>query len=203
YYEAKGNPAWVAYRIRDVQPIPTPAPRPGFFGIDGRTAARISPDDYRDSGYDRGHLAPNYGIATRFGETAQAETFLMSNITPQLHSLNAGLWRELEMKIATSYPARYGEVWVFAGPIFGDRQIKLRDRVVVPEAFFMIIVDEQDEKLRTLAVIVPQEPTPGLDWSHYLTSVAEIQRRTRLDFFHELGDADEIQIEEHRAERIW
>lgn len=203
YYEAKGNPAWVAYRIRDVQTIPTPAPRPEYFEIDGRTAARISPDDYRNSGYDRGHLAPNYAIATRFGDKAQAETFLMSNITPQLHSLNAGLWKELEMKIATSYPARYGEVWVLAGPIFGDRQIKLRDRVVVPEAFFMIVVDEQDEKLRTLAVIVPQDAAPDSDWSDYLTSIAEIQRRTRLDFFRELDDADENQIETHRAERIW
>ena len=203
YYEAKGNPAWVAYRIRNVQPIPTPAPRPEFFEIDGRTAARISSDDYRNSGYDRGHLAPNYAIATRFGEMAQGETFLMSNIAPQLHSLNAGLWKDLEMKIATSYPARYGEVWVFAGPIFGDRQIKLRDRVMVPEAFFMIVIDEQDGKLRTLAVIVPQDAAPDSGWSSYLTSVAEIQRRTRLDFFHELDDADEIEIEARRAERIW
>ena len=193
----------MAYRIRDVQPIPTPAPRPEYFDIDGRTAARISPDDYRNSGYDRGHLAPNYAIATRFGDKAQSETFLMSNITPQLHSLNAGLWKELEMKIATSYPARYGEVWVFAGPIFGDRQIKLRDRVFVPEAFFMILIDEQDGKLRTLAVILPQDAAPDSDWSDYLTSVAEIQHRTRLDFFRELDDADEIQIEQYRAERIW
>jgi DNA/RNA endonuclease G (NUC1) len=51
--------------------------------------------------------------------------------------------------------------------------------------------------------MIPQDAAPDSDWSDYLTSVAEIQRRTRLDFFRELDDADEIQIEKHRAERIW
>jgi endonuclease G len=203
YYEAKANPAWVAYRIRDLPQIPEPPPRPDRFEMDRRTAARVSPEDYSGSGYDRGHLAPNYAIATRFGVEAQEETFLMSNITPQLHALNAGLWKELEMKIATSYPARYGEVWVIAGPVFGDQPKKLRGEVLVPDAFYMIIVDEQDDKLRTMAVIVPQGASPDAQWEDYLTSVAEIQRRTRLDFFHELEDAAEEQVEQHVASRAW
>jgi len=203
YYEAKGNPAWVAYRIRDIGTIPPVAPRPDRFEIDHRTAARVSPQYYERSGYDRGHLAPNYAIATRFGEVAQRETFLMSNITPQLHSLNAGLWKNLEMKIATSYPARYGEVWVFAGPVFGDESKMIRGGVLIPEAFFMIIVDEQDGKLRTLSVLVPQKVPEDAKWDDYLTTVDEIERRTRLDFFAELEDVAEVQVEQQRAASIW
>lgn len=203
YYEAKANPAWVAYRIHDLVRIPSPSPRPDRFEVDRRTVTRVSPDDYTGSGYDRGHLAPNYAIATRFGVEAQEETFLMSNITPQLHALNAGLWKTLEMKIATSYPARYGEVWVFAGPVFGDQPKALRGGVLVPDAFYMIIVDEQDGKLRTLAVMVPQDAPRDAEWSQYLTSVAEIQRRTRLDFFHELDDVAESQVEQQIASRMW
>lgn len=203
YYEAKANPAWVAYRVPDMPTISASPKRPDRFEIDARTASRVSPEDYSGSGYDRGHLAPNFAIATRFGETAQQETFLMSNITPQLHSLNAGLWKQLEMKIATSYPARYGEVWVFAGPIFGTEPKQLRGGVHVPEAFFMIIVDEQDDKLRTLSVIVPQDIPADAQWSSYLTTVAEVERRSRLDFFRELDDAAEIQVEQQRATRMW
>jgi endonuclease G len=203
YHEARGNPAWAAYRIRDVAEIPTPAPRPDNFDMDRRTVARVSPADYMGSGYDRGHLAPNYAIASRYGAQAQAETFLMSNITPQRHALNAGLWKGLEMKIATSYPARYGEVWVLAGPVFGEQPEKLRNGVWVPDAFFMIIVDEHEGKLRTLAVIVPQDPPSNADWSEYLTTVSEIERRTRLDFFHELDDVAERQIEQQLASRMW
>jgi endonuclease G len=75
--------------------------------------------------------------------------------------------------------------------------------VFVPDSFFMIIVDEQEGKLRTLSIMIPQDAAPNAEWSDYLTTVAEIQRRTRLDFFHELEDGAEHQIELQRASRMW
>lgn len=203
YSDTLGNPVWAAYRVRDLATLGSAGTRPEKFEIDRRTAARISPSDYANSGYDRGHLAPNYAIATRYGAAAQKETFLMSNITPQLHSLNAGLWKELELKIATSYPARYEEVWVLTGPVFGAAPKKLRGSVAVPEAFFLIVIDENEGKLRTLAFVVPQDAPPSADPERYLTSVAEIQRRTGLDFLSELDDAAEAQVEGQRATRVW
>lgn len=203
YSDAHGNPVWAAYRVQDMAVLPKPAQRPEKFEVDRRTVARVSPDDYANSGYDRGHMAPNYAIATRYGAAAQRETFLMSNITPQLHALNAGLWRELEMKIATSYPARYGEVWVLTGPIFGAQPRKLRGSVLVPEAFFLIVLDEHEGRLRTLALIVPQDSPSGADAAQYLTSIDEIQRRTGLDFLSELDDVSERQVEQQRASRLW
>jgi endonuclease G len=203
YSDTLGNPLWVAYRMQDLARIPKPAARPEKFEVDRRTAARVEPDDYTGSGYDRGHLAPNFAIATRFGAKAQRETFLMSNITPQLHSLNAGLWRELEMKIATSYPARYGEVWVLTGPVFGNEPRRLRRGVVVPDAFYLIVIDESEGKLRTLALIVPQDAPTNADPASYLTSIDEIQRRTGLDFLSELEDAAEREVEQARAKRVW
>lgn len=203
YSETLGNPLWAAYRMQDLARLPKPAARPEKFEMDRRTAARVSPDDYAGSGYDRGHLAPNFAIATRYGSKAQRETFLMSNITPQLHSLNAGLWRELEMKIATSYPARYGEVWVFTGPVFGEQPRRLRGGVVVPDAFFLIVIDENEGKLRTLAFIVPQEARSDANPASFLTSIDAIQRRTGLDFLSELDDASESAIEQTTAKRVW
>lgn len=203
YSDALGNPLWAAYRVQDLATIPTPAPRPEKFETDRRTVARVSPAAYSDSGYDRGHLAPNYAIATRHGAAAQRETFLMSNVTPQLHAFNAGIWRDLEMKIATSYPARYAEVWVLTGPVFGAQPKRLRGGVGVPEAFFLIVIDENEGKLRTLALIVPQEAPANGSVARYLTSIEEIQRRTGLDFLAELDDDAEQMIEQQRATRLW
>jgi endonuclease G len=203
YSDVLGNPRWVAYHIRDLERLPTPPRRPEKFEVDRRTAARVEPEDYANTGYDRGHLAPNYAIATRFGAAAQRETFLMSNITPQRHALNAGLWARLEMKIATNYPARYGEVWVFAGPVFGARPARLRGGVCVPEAFFMIVIDENEGRLRTQAFLVPQDAPPEAEPDRFLTSIDEIQRRTGLDFLSELDDASERAIEQQRASRVW
>ena len=203
YSDARGNPAWVAYRVADLENIPATPPRPEKFEVDRRTTARVSPDAYTNSGYDRGHLAPNYAIAIHYGADAQAETFLMSNITPQLHALNAGLWKELEMKIATSYPARYAEVWAIVGPVFGANPPRLPGGVLVPEAFFAILVDEHEGKLRTFALLIPQDAAPSNDVARFLTTIDEIERRTQLDFLPELDDVSENEIERVRAARVW
>lgn len=203
YNEARGNPAWAAYRVRDLAKLPETPPRPERFSVDRRTVTRVDPDVYTGSGYDRGHMAPNYAIALRYGREAQEETFLMSNITPQRHALNAGVWKQLEMKIATSYPARYEEVWVIAGPIFGERPKELRGIVQVPEAFFLIVLDEHEGKLRTMAFIIPQEASSEVSPDRYLTSIDEIERRTGLDFLPDLDDVTETEIEGVVAARVW
>ncbi len=201
YSDTLGNPLWAAYRVRDVEPGDA-LERPGEFAADPRTAARIDPAVYSRSGYDRGHLAPNHVIATRYGRSAQVETFLMSNIIPQLHGLNAGPWKALEQKIASNYPGRFGEVWVLAGPVFGDRPQKLQRRVAVPEACYMIILDESDGRVRAEAFLFPQEPdSPGPD--RYLTSIDEIERRTGLDFLRELADDAEDALEARPTGRAW
>lgn len=201
YSDALGNPLWAAYRIADGDLKESP-PRPDDFRVDPRTAARIESSVYNRSGYDRGHLAPNYAIATRYGARAQEETFLLSNITPQKHGLNAGLWKSLEQKIATSYPARFGEVWVIAGPVFGARPARLQQRVAVPESFYMIIVDESDGRIRTQAFLFPQEPGEGgLD--RYLVTIDEVERLTGLDFLAALPDDAESAIESKKAARVW
>lgn len=203
YNDARRNATWAAYHVRDLPELATPPPRPDTFAVDRRTVARVTPDAYTGSGYDRGHLAPNYAIATRYGAEAQEETFLMSNITPQRHALNAGLWKELEQKIATSYPARYEEVWALAGPIFGDQPPTLRSGVPIPDAFFLIVIDEHEGKLRTLSLIVPQDTPPDADPSQFLASIDEIERRTQLDFLAELDDASESEVEQRPPPRMW
>jgi endonuclease G, mitochondrial len=203
YDDARASPAWVAYRVGDLPALPTPPPRPEKFNVDRRTVARVSPSAYTGSGYDRGHLAPNYAIATRYGAVAQEETFLMSNIAPQRHALNAGVWKELELKIATSYPARYQEVWVLTGPIFGPRPRELRGGVPIPDAFWLIVVDEHEGRLRTLSFIVPQDAPPSAALDRYVTSIDEIERRTHLDVLAELDDASEQQLEQQPAPRVW
>lgn len=208
YGEDFGAPLWVAYHVKDIDPLPTPAERPGTFETDQRTVARVATDAYAGSGYDRGHLAPNFAIATRYGKAAQRETSLMSNIIPQRHGLNAGLWKQMELRIATSYPARFGEVWVLAGPVLKKPPARLPARggatgPAIPTECYMIVVDENDGRVRTLAFLFPQEPPAGARPEDYLTTVDEIERRTGLEFFAELPIDAENLIEARRAERVW
>jgi endonuclease G len=127
----------------------------------------------------------------------------MSNIIPQKHALNAGLWKQLEQRLATSYPARFGEVWVIAGPVFGPKPEKLRRRVAVPDACYMITVDESDGRVRVTAFLFPQDTPEGARLDDFLVSIDELEHRTGLDFLHELPDPAEDTLEARRAERAW
>jgi endonuclease G len=202
YSDELGSPLWAAYRVRDSEPAAAPE-RPDRFVVDRRTGARVEPGWYSGSGFDRGHLAPNHVIATRYGPQAQEETFLMSNIIPQKHGLNAGPWKQLEQRISTRYPGRFGEVWVLAGPVFGAAPPRLRGRIAIPEACYMIIVDESDGRVRASAYLFPQDVAENATLGEFITSIDEIERRTGLDFLAELADPAEAALEARKIERVW
>jgi len=202
YCEAKKDPVWVCYRLFKVGSLHAP-PRPQGFQVDVRTRARICQHDYSGSGYDRGHMAPNYAIALCYGEQAQMETFLMSNIIPQSPSLNRRVWEHLEQAEIREYAQRCGQVWVIDGPVFGAKPRHLRCGVEIPEACYKILVEEEHGKPHVLAFIMPQSVTGTEPPTQYLTSVAEIERQTGLKFFGSLPADVRDQVEAKAGHGMW
>ncbi|MCF8131368.1 MAG: DNA/RNA non-specific endonuclease [Deltaproteobacteria bacterium] len=155
YSEERRCPLWVAYKVYD-DPAHETSERPDGFMVDRRTRSRVDPAAYTRSGYDRGHMAPNYAIGETYGHKAQMETFKMSNIIPQRPELNRGPWKELEQKIANDYAKECGEVWVVTGPVFDGQRQWLSSGVEVPDACYKIIVDQHNDRLRVIAFLMPQ-----------------------------------------------
>ena len=56
----------------------------------------VTTQDYKGSGWDRGHLCP--AGDNKWSRQAMIESFYMTNICPQHHNLNRGDWNELEQK---------------------------------------------------------------------------------------------------------
>jgi len=203
YSETRRSPLWVAYRLSDQARPQAAAERPSGFDTDSRTLARVQSAEYSRSGYDRGHLAPNYGIFRCYGRKAQLETFLMSNIVPQKHEMNAGLWRYLEERAAINYPARFGEIWIVTGPVFGRRAEVIGKGVPVPEGFFKIMIDETEGKVRTQAYLIPQSARAEQGLRPFMVSIDEIERRVGIDFFPLLADEAERKLEASVASAPW
>ena len=206
YDNAAGNPAWVAYKVFPPKSFET-KDRPGF-EADKRTRARVEPSDYTNSGFDRGHMAPNQAMGVCYGETAQRESFLMSNIVPQIHEVNAGVWKDLEQRILKRYTRAFGDVWVVCGPIYDKEQNrrKLKGKVSVPDAFFMIIADCDENRgnaLRTLGFIIPHRKGIDDDARAHLASIREIERRSGLNFFSDLEESVQNTLELKPAKTIW
>lgn len=215
YDENRRNPAWVAYRV--FEPKYPSGKRPEKFDPDPRTRAKVHSSAYTNSGYDRGHMAPNRAIAVCHGPEAQLETFLMSNVVPQLHGLNAAFWESMEARVIERYSRRFGQVWVLSGPVYdaGRNHAKIGSGVTVPDAFFLIISTYEntspkgapaiaDGAMRTEAFLVPHRDIPAKDDpSKYLVSIREIERRTGLDFFPLLSSEVQDALETEAAKRAW
>jgi endonuclease G len=215
YSEKRRNPVWVAYRV-DSEVKGKNLPRPRKFETDTRTSAGVGHYDYSKSGYDRGHMAPNHVIGTRYGRDAQLETFLMSNICPQSPKLNRQVWKDLEEVEANRFSQTFGDVWVITGPVFDDSVQFLNNShggsdIEIPDAFYKVIIDEVPDKTgpagaltpRVLAFIIPQDVDGTELPIEFLTSVDKIEADTGLDLMPQLPDDVEDRVESIVADRLW
>lgn len=190
-------PLWVGYVATYPFKYNT-VERPSTFIQDTRVSGSATHHDYSNSGYDRGHMAPNYVIGRCYGEKAQMETFLMTNIIPQKPKLNRKQWKDLEQYIANILAKKYGKVLVFTGPVFENAQIdKIKGTIAIPTSCYMIIVVQNAKKeIYAIGFVIPQVPNKTL-WD-YCVSIDEIERLTGIDFMPQLPDDVENAIESNR-----
>ncbi len=201
YSEWKAAPLWVMYRLFDPKDKGYRVGKRPSFSADWRTLRHITPDDYRRSGYDRGHMAPNYAIAKLYGRKAQETTFLMSNITPQRSRLNQKLWQRMEQAAMDHFVKLFKEVWVITGPIWDDQPHYMKTAWIdVPDAFYKIYVGiDRNGHPHGLAFIVPQKVRGFEPLRKFVVSIDEVEQRTGLDFFWRLPDAQEAKLEKKSA----
>ena len=202
-YSAQRRQAlWVAYRAASVR-YRKIRPRPVDFEPDARVDQPVGKRAYANSGYDRGHLAPNYLIGKLYGRAGQRATFLMTNVSPQTARLDQVLWQRLEEAEADIVAPLAGDLPVLVGPIFGAKAPTLMSGVAVPEAFYRIWVDHRAAEPRVLAFVMPQNVCGPEPISGYVASVDEIEKRTGLDFFAELDDPLEDRLEAGKDSSGW
>jgi endonuclease G len=114
-------------------------PRSNRFHADTRLAAdwRSTLDDFRHSGFDRGHLAPSADMPTA---AADSQSFMLSNMVPQDPTLNRTLWAAIEKAVRAQ--ANYEPVYVITGALFLDASVRrINDRVMVPSHLYKIVYD--------------------------------------------------------------
>ena len=203
YCEERRNPLWGAYMASGItgKGEAERFERPPFFYRDARAVPAVDSRTF-GGGLDRGHMVPNAVIASQYGSLAQIETFFMTNMCPQKATLNQKAWANLEHWIIQAAEKRK-HIYVLSGPIFGgipgttpngpERGIQ------VPEAFYMILADTEEEhmtapKVKLLAYKFPQDTPEGADFKDramFGTSVKAIEEATKLDFFPRFATAIE------------
>ncbi|MEO6847902.1 MAG: DNA/RNA non-specific endonuclease, partial [Chthoniobacterales bacterium] len=182
YSETMKDPLWVYYTLKESEASNERLSRPkGGFETDTRTKAQITTHDYVGSGYDRGHMAPSYAIGKYHDRDAQIGTFVMSNIVPQSHYCNDGVWNSIERMEADDFTKRFKSIEVVDGPVFDANPTRLPSGVAIPSAFYKVIKRPDGQLIAFLVPQYPESPNPEA----YLTTVDEIQKRTGIDIFPE------------------
>ncbi|RPH37876.1 hypothetical protein EHM92_01565 [bacterium] len=204
-------PRWVGYHLTREYLEENNAPRTDKFKPDSDLSPdeRAELEDYKGSGFDRGHQAPAADFHR--SEEAMAETFLLSNICPQWPSFNRGIWARLEEQVR-AVAENEGSIWVYTGTLFLDDQGRKSgpgrfigpDSVAVPTHFFkVVLVERAPADHEMFAFIMKNQPAKVSDApSRYQVTVDSVQRVSGLDFFDVLPDAEERRLE-RRIDGQW
>ena len=173
-----------------------------------------TPADYSRTGFDRGHQAPagNQTVDAKLKD----ETFYMSNMAPQVPTLNRQSWRMLEEK-TRDWAKKFGHAYELTGPLFfdpkeedassatGTVEFKTigKDSVAVPTHFYKIVVVKDGDEFKSIAFVMPNTKyAPPYHLEQYIKSVAWVEEHTGLNFMPQLTAAQKHQLEDN-ASPMW
>jgi endonuclease G len=152
-------------------------PRDNAFHQDQRLPATVAStlEEYRDSGYDRGHMAPSGDEPDGF---SQYQSFALSNMIPQNANDNRYLWAEIETAVRELVLSGRDEVFVVTGPLFEKNAPgALGGQVAIPAFIFKAVYDPA----AGIAGVYVVRNAPG--WQFWRLSLIDFRRRSGIDPF--------------------
>ena len=160
-----------------------------------------TPNDYRKSGYTRGHMAPAADM--KWSAEAMRASNNLTNICPQTAAMNSGAWSKLEENCRT-WARRDSAIVIVCGPVLTDRMpLHIgKTRVAVPERFFKVVLAPYADPPRGIGFVMPNGKVAGGVQSQAM-SIDEVEAITGLDFFSALPDDIENEVEKQNSYPLW
>ena len=193
-------PNWVAWHLTADHTDGPVRRMSNFYEEEQVASPRATLDDYRGSGWSRGHMCP--AGDNKWSETAMYESFSLVNVCPQNASLNSGVWNSIEID-CRKWARQYCDVYIVCGPVLLNREHETigRNNVVVPEAFFKVILCLQGKPKAIGYVIRNNEGKKKRD--QFINTIDEVERITGCDFFPALPDSIEDVVEAYSNIDDW
>lgn len=202
YSEIHEQPLWVIYKLTADELNGKRVGRTDDFRADPRVRTRSAdPEDYKGTGYDRGHLAPAADMG--WDKDVMSESFYMSNMSPQKPECNRGIWVELESQVR-DFARREREVFIVTGPVFYSgkpvKSIGVNNRVSVPHAYYKVVYD-LTPPCKMIGFIIPNSGS-NKKLQDFAVTVSTVERETGLTFFPKLS-ADQAALKQTISVSDW
>ena len=194
YRESYEQAEWVAYTITPEKLIKAAKRTDKFLADPEISTGSATPDDYKGSGYDRGHLAPAGDMA--YSAETMKESFFMSNMSPQNPSFNRGIWNNMEDNVR-SIAAKCDCLYIVTGPVLEKPASEYAsigaNEVSVPEFYYKVMLavtyeDVQDAVTVTAYAYLVPNGKSSEKVKKFLCSIDDVEARTGIDFFWLLDD---------------
>ena len=201
YNDYHEQPNWVAYLLTADKVFGNASSRDDNFREDPAIpTGSATLADYRGSGYDRGHLIP--AADQKWSTQAMDDCFYLSNMSPQTHAFNAGIWSKLESAVRTM-AAQNQEICVVTGPILTDGPYNMigQTPVSVPKRFYKVILDYYGPEKKAIGFILAQDDKGDL--KTFAVSVDDVEALSGIDFFPLLEDSEEEALESTYDVSLW
>lgn len=196
----KHIPNWVAWELTDNE-TKGQIKRSNKFLRDSSVDGCPETYDYNYSGYQRGHMAPAGDM--KWSQNAMESTFYLTNICPQMGTLNTGTWRNLEEKCRT-WAQELGSIIIICGPVLTDsiREFIGDTRVAVPKRFFKVILAPNSKPMQGIGFVMNNGRVDG-GMQQAAMSIDQVEEITGLDFFSSLPDDIEAEVESQNHFHKW
>lgn len=200
YNKKTKNPNWVAWYLTAEHTDGSFGRLSNFYEDYDVPSPRATLEDYRGSGWSRGHMCP--AGDNKWDETAMYESFSLINVCPQNANLNSGLWNSIEMD-CRKWAKKFGDIYIVCGPVFYNKEHEVigSNEVYVPEAFFKVVLCLNGSPKGMGFVVKNTDGTRKRDL--YYNSIDQVERITGIDFFPSLPDELEDKVEAYSNIEDW
>ena len=163
-------------------------------------------DPYWGQGYDHGHICPSADRLNSY--TANKQTFYLTNMQPQLHNFNAGIWEDMEnfVRNQITVNSNHGDtLYVCKGGVIDqDTAIykKTAMGLIVPRYFFSAILMKNSSGYKAIGFWFDQYAATQGILSDHVVNIKYLEDHTGIDFFCNLPDATEQHVEQLSIDNI-
>lgn len=200
YNEMHEQAKWVAYEFTKAETLKK-VDRTDNFRPDPKVlTSSATSTDYKGSGFDRGHLAPAGDLS--WSSDAMSCSFFYSNMSPQTPSFNRGIWKKLEEQVR-DWAKLYDTIYVVTGPVLEDSLPTIgENKVSIPKYYYKVILEYKNNATKAIGFILPNKKS-SFSLNNFIVSIDSVEKITGIDFFHQLPDTIESEIEKSVCAACW
>lgn len=187
YNDEFKQPEWVYYMLTKTD-LSTKVKRSNNFRSDSKVDKSSTPEEYINTGFDRGHMSP---AADNTNQQSNSESFYMTNMSPQLPTFNRGIWVTLEEWVRKQAQS-FDTIYVATGPVFVNC-LGYAGTVTIPGYYYKCLLRYDNKKPYTIAFLLPHIGAVG-EISDYMVPINTVETLTGINFFPQLKEPDENQL---------